>query len=239
MEPIPETVEAIEELSVAADSDLLADLRERARLVRSLAPDCVGLSVASVEHGVTFTLVATSAEVASLDAVQYAFGGPCVDAAHTDEVLEFNSDDDSLDERDWQDFAGATAARGVASTLSLPILDGDQVIGTVNLYAASPQAFTGRHNALAVIFNAWAPGAVTNADLSFSTRETARHAPQKLRDDSRVQMAVGLIASRAEVDVDDAHHLLIEAARRAGVKAVDLAEIIIETRRTEGPPAPS
>jgi hypothetical protein len=43
MEPIPETVEAIEELSPAADSDLLAELRERARLVRSLVPDCVGL----------------------------------------------------------------------------------------------------------------------------------------------------------------------------------------------------
>jgi AmiR/NasT family two-component response regulator len=75
---------------------------------------------------------------------------------------------------------------------------------------------------------------VTNADLSFTTRETARHAPQKLRDDSTTQMAVGLIAFRAELPFDEAHHLLTEAARRAGVPAADLAEIIIETRRSGG-----
>jgi GAF domain-containing protein len=151
MEPIPETVEAMAELAVASDDDLLAGLTERARLVRSLVPDCVGLSLASVEHGVTFTLVATSDEIAVLDAVQYAFGGPCVDAAHTDEVLEYQRDGASLGERDWQDFARATAASGIGSTLSLPILEGERVIGTVNLYAASPDAFTDRHNALAVI----------------------------------------------------------------------------------------
>lgn len=231
MEPIPETLEAITELADAADSDLLAGLKDRARLVRSLVPDCVGLSLASVEHGVTFTLVATSEEIATLDGIQHAFGGPCVDAAHTDEVLEYQRDGASRDELDWQDFARAAAAGGIGSTLSLPILEGERVIGTVNLYAASPEAFTGRHNALAVIFDAWAPGAVTNADLTFATRETARHAPQKLRDDSRIQMAAGVIAFRAELPVDEAHHLLTEAARRAGVAAADLAEIIIETRR--------
>lgn len=222
------------ELSVAADHDLLTELRDRALLVRSFVPDCVGLSLASVEHGVTFTLVATSGEIAALDGVQYTFGGPCVGAAHTDEVLEYKRDGTALDERDWQEFARATAASGIASTLSLPILDGERVIGTVNLYAAFHDAFTGRHNALAVIFDAWAPGAVTNADLSFATREAARHAPEKLRDDSRIQMAVGLIAFRADLPFDEAHHLLTEAARRAGIAAADLAEVIIETRRSDG-----
>lgn len=236
MEPIPETIEALAELIAVDDADLLADLKKRADLVRALVPDCVGLSLASIEHGVTFTLVATSDEVALLDGVQYTLGGPCVAAAHTDEVLEFHSGGDApLHEGDWQVFARATAAAGIQSTLSLPILDKEQVVGTVNLYAATPDAFTGRHTALAVIFNAWAPGAVTNADLSFTTRETARQAPQRLRDDSKIQMTVGLIAFRAEIDIDDAHRLLTEAARRAGVATVDLAETIIETRRLDGP----
>ena len=57
------------------------------------------------------------------------------------------------------------------------------VVGTVNLYAASrpvPSPVCARM--LATIFGAWAPGAITNADLSFSTRDTAREAPQTLRD---------------------------------------------------------
>ena len=128
-----------------SESDLLAELQQRALLVRRLVPDCVGLSLASVEHGVTFTLVATSDDIAVLDAIQYLYGGPCVDAAHTDEALEFVRGDAVVDEYNWQRFARATSATGFSSTLSLPILDNERIVGTVNLYAASAQAFAGLH----------------------------------------------------------------------------------------------
>ena len=195
MEPIPETAAALSELAAAGDSGLRDELDVRARLVRTFVPDCVGISLASVRHGVTFTLVATSEEIAVLDAVQYLYGGPCVDAAHTDEVWELNSHDQRLfDETGWHRFARATAAHAVASTLSLPILHDGDVVGTVNLYAASAHAFTGAHEELATIFGAWAPGAITNADLSFSTRDTAREAPQALRDRARVDRVVEMLA---------------------------------------------
>lgn len=224
MEPIPETAEALAELAATSESDLLEDLQHRASLVRAFVPDCVGVSVASVEHGVTFTLVATNNEIAVLDAVQYVYGGPCVDAALTDEVVEFSGDDDAvLDELGWHQFARATAARTIASTLSLPIVDDGEVVGSVNLYAASARAFVGLHNALATIFEAWAPGAVTNADLSFATRDKARQAPQTLRDDATIQRAVGMMAAATDLTVEEARFALREAARRAGVSEADLA----------------
>ena len=231
MEPIPETAAALSELAVH-DSDLHRELELSARLVRSLVPDCVGMSLASVQHGVTFTLVATSEEIAVLDAIQYLHGGPCVDAAHTDEVLEFHSDDDALlDEAGWHHFARATAAHMVASTLSLPILDDGSVVGTVNLYAASAQAFTGLHDELAAIFEAWAPGAITNADLSFSTRDTAREAPRMLRDSATVDRAARMLAAAADLTVEEAHASLREAARRAGTTEAKLAETVFRTHR--------
>jgi hypothetical protein len=44
-------------------------------------------------------------------------------------------------------FADATAAKSVRSTLTLPLVGTDGgALGTVNLYAASPQAFDGIGN---------------------------------------------------------------------------------------------
>ena len=62
---------------------------------------------------------------------------------------------------------------GHGSTLSLPILDDDQVVAGVNLYASTDDAFDGKHVEVARVCRAWAPGAVTNADLAFRTREEA------------------------------------------------------------------
>src|SRR3954452_11672879 len=136
MEPIPETVEAVNELDPSADDGtLLASLSGRATRAQKVVPDLVGVSIAWLDHGLTLTLVATAPEVAVLDAVQYVGGGPCVDAAHQEQVVE--ADLDVMNEERWRLFAEATAARAVRSTLTLPVSSDGRVVGTVNLYAAS------------------------------------------------------------------------------------------------------
>ena len=77
MRPITQTVEAISLVSRDADeNDLLTVLQDLADKVEELVPDCVGLSIAWADHGVTFTLVASDEEVAVLDGLQYFDGGP-------------------------------------------------------------------------------------------------------------------------------------------------------------------
>jgi GAF domain-containing protein len=228
VEPIPESKEAVEEFGpFTDDEDLLDELIKKGERVRASVPSCVGLSLALKENGVTFTLVASAAEIATLDALQYLDGGPCVEAAENERALAFRATD-PLDERRWQLFAQGTAATGVASTLSLPILAQGAVAGTVNLYAAAEDAFTGRHEDVAAIFDAWAPGAVTNADLSFSTRQTAEQAPQRLRDDVRIEVAAGVIASRNGSDLETARAKLSAAAKRAGLSVARMAEAVID-----------
>ncbi|KRF01226.1 hypothetical protein ASG88_06845 [Nocardioides sp. Soil777] len=233
MDPIPETAAAIEEFGPFAEADLLEQLSHRSDQVKALVPDCVGLSLASSRHDVTFTMVATSAEIAVLDAVQYLSGGPCVDAVQADRVVTFDHDD-VLDEQAWQLFAQATAASHVLSTVTLPVLAGGAVVGSINLYAASADAFVGHHEAIARIFDAWAPGTVTNADLSFSTRAVAEQAPHKLKQDVDIQVAVGILAAARGTDVDEALDELRGAARRAGVTEAELAATLIEVERHEG-----
>ena len=237
MEPIPETTEAVEEFGPFADG-LLQTLTAQGRRVRAIVPDCVGVSLASLENGVTFTLASTAEELSLLDALQYAAGGPCVDAVEQDRVLHY-APDDPLNEDQWQLFARGTAAVGIASTLSLPILADETVVGGVNLYAASAHAFTGHHEGIANIFGAWAAGAITNADLSFTTRATAEAAPGKLRDDYNIGVAVAMFAAIKDITLDAARVQLRLAAQRAGVDEAQLADTVIQLghlpRSDEGP----
>lgn len=230
MEPIPASVNAIDELNQFNDTDLKRRLRMASDQVQGLVPDCVGLSLAYLESGVALTLIATDQDIAMLDAVQYLSGGPCVDGVEAHQVLEFNSDD-LLDEDSWLHFAHATAAASIRSTLTLPIIAKGTVVGSVNLYAASPNAFAGLHEEVAEIFNAWAPGAVTNADLSFRTRAAAEATPQRLIDDKHMDMAIGILMARHLLDADEARARLQGAARRAGVSEAALVAGILESIR--------
>jgi GAF domain-containing protein len=109
----------------------------------------------------------------------------------------------ALDEPAWRLFSEATAAVGIRSTLTLPILVRDRVTGSVNLYASSARAFTGHHQQLADALGAWAPGAVTNSDLSFNTREAAQRTPLVLRERVVVDTAVGHLMATQGLTVDE------------------------------------
>ena len=178
MRAIPETLQAIAELEpYLDDGTLLERLLAMGSRAQTIAPDCVGVSVAMRQHGVTYTLVSTSDEVSALDAVQYLTSGPCVQAVDDGHGIAASSDE-LMAEPGWRAFAQATAAAGVRSTLTFPIVQGTRTVGSVNLYGGSDHAFDGRHQQLADVFGAWAPGGVSNADLSFSTREVAVRAPR-------------------------------------------------------------
>jgi GAF domain-containing protein len=230
MEPIPETVKAIEELGpFTNETDLLDDLKRMGGQVTELVPDCVGMSLASAQHGVTFTLIASDRQLAFLDAIQHLCGS--MEMASPPESQPVDLDENLLDEETWHLLAMATAARGVVSTLTLPILRDDCIAGAVNLYGASRQAFTGHHEQLAEIFGAWAPGAVTNADLSFSTRRDAEQAPRRLHRESTLSQAARVVAQFEGVSLPDALRRIREAALRAGISEEQLAEAVIRLRR--------
>lgn len=129
----------------------------------------------------------------------------------------------------------APAATGILSTLSLPIMTDGQVTGSINLYRGSSQAFTGHHEQLAEIFGAWAPGAVTNADLAFRTRLTAAQAPRLLRERTRIDTAVGILAATESIQIGEAAQRLTDAAQRVEVDELEVAETLIRLREDPTP----
>jgi GAF domain-containing protein len=224
LEPLPETEEALDEYLEEDDSDLRAVLLEMGHQAVSLVPSCVGLSLGLVKDGLTFTLVATSQEVAAIDAAQYLDGGPCVDVATGAPVLDVEITD-LLDESRWSAFALTSAAHGVRSTLSLPLVHDGQLVGGVNLYAAEPLAFRDKHAALAAALGASAEGAVVDADLEFTSRARAIQAPATLADLRTIDVAVGILAARDGTDIETARTRLEESATRAGATLVQAARV--------------
>ena len=228
MEFIPETVEAFGELDPLLDDVTLGEgLRSAADQAERIAPGLAGVSVASREHGLTFTLVSSGEDTATLDAVQYLTSGPCVEAIDAQQGMATTAGD-MFDEPRWRVLAQASAAAGVRSTLTMPVIEAGVVVGTVNLYGRAEDTFDGKHDRLAEVFSAWAPGAVANADLEFSTRGLAEQAPALLRDESLVDSAVGVLAASYDLPVEAARDNLRSAADRAGVPVATLARVVVE-----------
>lgn len=228
MEPIPESVELAHEMGRYLDPgvDLIEHLRDLADKVQTLVPDCVGLSLAWLDRGVAFTLVASNEEIAVLDAVQYLAGGPCVDAVEIGTGLS-SSAADPLDEDTWQLFAQARAARAVRSTLSIPLVHNGAVVGTANLYAASDRAFDQGHEQLARLLGGSATDIVRNADLSFRTRARAEGSRSDLRSADLVDNAVGVLVAALGLDPATASERLGAAAQRSGISSGQLAGAIV------------
>jgi GAF domain-containing protein len=229
MEPIPESAAVLAGLEATGAQDLAENVREVSRLVRTVVPECIGMSLSLLAESLTLTLVASGAEVAALDGVQYLEGGPCVDAIHSDDPVRTDDLAGRLDEEAWRVFATAGAAAGVLSTLSFPIRDEQgRVLGGVNLYAGRPHAFAGHEGTLIRMLGGWAADAMTNADLTFATRTSAREAPDRLAGQDVVFQAVGMLSVLDGVSADHARDRLLTAAAKAGVSAQELARTIID-----------
>ena len=133
VEPIAETRDVLTRMAMEGEVSIGEQLAlVNDRLTRRV-PDVVAFSVGVVRRGLTLTYVTTQLDAARLDAAQYADDGPCEEAARTGRVVAVDHDE-LLDEGRWQLFAQSSAAAGIHSTLSIPVMDAGRVVGGVNLY---------------------------------------------------------------------------------------------------------
>ena len=229
LEPLPETRDALRSLDRLSGGDHFGALMDQSREVMAIVPSCVGLSVSMLQHGVTFTLVAAPTEVAVLDGIQYAVGGPAIEAVERQEVVVIGDGPDGLlDEARWarvrpggcrarcaQHPVDASARRRPSGRWSEHLLGG---LRRLPRQAACPRRSAGGVG----------PGATANADLSFESREEARRAPGVLRNAAVVDHAVGVVVALLGIDQHLARRVIAQAAARAGLTEVQIARAFIE-----------
>jgi GAF domain-containing protein len=214
MELLPQSREALDEYVTASIDDMEGLLRViEGWAVRSV-PECVALSVTLLDEDLTFTLVDREATDAPRhDETRDAGPGPPSGEVHP------------LDELDWADTARERAFGAIASTVCLPVVEHGRAVLNIDLYASTAYAFRDRIEGLVEALGAWQAGAVTNADLGFETLRRAERAPERLREQRLVDVAVGLVAARMAVTTDMGAVMLQEAADRAGVSLSEAASV--------------
>jgi hypothetical protein len=217
MELLPESREALDEYVTPTIDDVEGLLRVIEGWAVRAVPECVALSVTLLEEDLTFTLVDDASAVS--DRRPSAQAG--LDTASAPVV----EDDGALDEGGWAEMARERAFAGIASTVCLPVVEHGRAVLNIDLYASTAHAFRGRIDTLVEALGAWQAGAVTNADLGFESLKRAEAAPERLREQRMVDVAVGLVAARVGVTTDDALVRLRRAAETTGTSETQAAAV--------------
>jgi hypothetical protein len=212
VELLPQSKEALDEYVTPSVDDVEGLLRVIEGWAVRTVPECVALSVTLLDDDLTFTLVDTDA---SSEAA----------AGEADREADDQEPDFALDEQGWADMARQRAFAGIASTVCLPVVEEGRAVLNIDLYASTAHAFRDRIDGLVDALGAWQAGAVTNADLGFETLRRAEAAPERLREQRLVDVAVGLVAARAGVTTDDALALIRRGATEAGISEGQAATV--------------
>lgn len=221
MELIPASNSALGWLSQTSPVDLRADLDALAASVVQLVPSCVGVSLTIHDQDLTFTLVASGRDSRTCTPA-HPPGGSCA----PDRV----SGAEALDESLWLSDALATAAPGVRTTVTLPVSSHGHLDGSLQIYAADPDAFVSVTPALQRLAGTSASAPITNSDLAFTSRQRAEQAPAILENGAVVNQAVGRLVAAHAIDARAARSRLYDAAAREGVSVPDVARGVVEGR---------
>lgn len=214
--------------AIAALARELASEDDSNGLLRRLV-DAAVFQVDGAEHaGITVlatksvqTVAATDDRVEQIDRHQYAAGeGPCLTAA-AGEVAVVRVDDLDTDLR-WPNFAPAAIRLGVRSMLSFHLYTHRDTIGALNLYAATPNAFTD-----ASVHT----GTLLAAHAGLAAAATLKQVQLLIALDSRdvIGQAKGILMERYKITAHQAFDLLVTASQQTHMKLHELARELTET----------
>jgi ANTAR domain/GAF domain len=161
-----------------------------------------------------------------LEEVQHDFGeGPCLAAFAEDRVVAVQ---DLRTELVWDRIAVVVRQLQVRGVLSVPVRLADQPVGTLNVYATQPRAWTPAE------VQALGAFAVVTAELVRTAVELANHQlevaqlRQALASRVWIEQAKGMVAATEGVTLDEAFQQLRVRARSSSRKLADVAQEVIQ-----------
>ena len=169
----------------------------------------------------------TTEFVRAIDTLQYEdlHEGPCLSCMQSGRPAVSGS---LGSDRRWPRFGGRVARMGVHSVLALPLTVGDQVIGAINSYAHSRDAFAEHAVALGTQFSAPAAVSVYNAQLLANTRQRTAQLQEALRTRAVIDQAIGIVRSRSGGTEQEAFERLSRISQKEHIKLAEVAEQLVD-----------
>jgi len=166
-----------------------------------------------------------------LDETQYERGhGPCLHAATTGEPVEIT---DARNDTRWPDYTPRAVQRGSFSSLSLPLAE---LTAALNIYATQAHGFDAATRTAAGKFAASAATAISNMHAYQTARDTVTNLEVALQSRAAIDQAKGILMERHRLTADQAFQFLVHASQAANVTLRDVADHLIHTGETLGPP---
>ena len=194
---------------------------------------CDAASISLVTPKGISTPVSSDPIALEIDSFQYEYGeGPCLDAISIEPMLYAN--DLTIDVR-WPKFGPVAVSLGMRSLLSCR-LSAEETLGSLNLYARSPQAYgsVGRTKALIFATHAAialaAAGVLASANVALDT-ELRRSENLEIALSSRevIGQAEGILIERERITPEEAFTVLRRASQNLNLRLRDLAQHVVDT----------
>jgi len=194
--------------------------------------DMAGITLLG-EDGRPKTGIFTDPEAPEIEVAQYESGkGPCLDSWRQGRTVRLDDLKEAADE--YPEFATAAQAHGFKSTLSLPLVAGEQSLGALNLYARSTNGFSSEDEALGMELAAAAAIVLANASAYWEASQLSEQLGQAMQSRAVIEQAKGILMARSpDLTPDDAFDLLRKVSQRENVKLRQIAERIVERKPSD------
>ncbi|HWG99888.1 MAG TPA: GAF and ANTAR domain-containing protein [Pilimelia sp.] len=224
-------------LTLLADSpEIDAFLDEVVHLAADVVTPAAGGGITLRRDGAAVTVATSHPLAAEADEIQYgADEGPCLTSLRTGEVVRV---DDLTAESRWDRYRPHAVARGVLSSLSLPLAVAGHTAGAMNLYSRQRDAFTGPVRAHAAAFAAQCAAALTVALRMADDGERHRQLVEAMAGRSVIDQALGILMAQQRCTASAAFDLLRRASQRRNRRLREIAADVIRNVTGEAPEPP-
>ena len=194
-------------------------------------PACEEAGVTLEQKGKVVARTTTGDTARTVDAYQYDIDeGPCIHASETGSKVLIK---DMKTEDRWPRFASFAHSRGVQSSYSIPMIEGGEQFGVLNLYSTN-DPFGAPDEEIGSMFAREATNAVRHVAAFSKTRELIDNLRSALETRSVIGAAVGILMVRDSVGINEAFEKLVGISQRDNMKLRDVAERMTDVYEPDG-----
>ena len=218
-------------LFLVAEAPLGVTLDRIAVLARDAVATATAAGITLLDHRQRPTTRVWTDELSpAIDQAQYADEtGPCLDAYREGRIVRVDDPQAAADR--WPGYAAAATARGIRSTLSLPLRAAGETFGALNLYATQERGFDAVDESDAEMFATQVSVVLANASAYWDAFDLAQGLRQAMDSRAVIEQAKGKIIGANGCSADEAFELLVKASQRENVKLRDVARRVVEGNR--------
>jgi GAF domain-containing protein len=216
---------------LAGDDDLSAMHTKILLIATETIPHCDLASITLLKDGKATTPAFTGKNALLLDEVQYESGeGPCLAAIAHRGVEHVTTASDAR----WPAFVAAASDQDVLATFSVPLGNGEMVIGALNLYSRTTARFDEASQDLACAFADQIGVAAATVTRYAEGYELASQLQRAMESRAAIEQAKGILMAAQRCSPQAAFEILVRASQNRNRKLRAIAEEIVDRYQRGG-----